>query len=104
MAKRKGYEGSAKDRAEDARGAKALGVSKKAYEGTARDRAEDRRGGGRLPVPPRRRTKSPDSFAKRPAAPVMPGPHEFSPDQERAMRQPAPMAGGGEPDADDFGI
>lgn len=40
----KRYEGSAKDRAEDKRGARKLGVSLTKYERTARDRKEDRKG------------------------------------------------------------
>jgi hypothetical protein len=42
--KRKVYEGSKEDLAEDRKGAKKLGVTMKAYEQTARDKAEDRRG------------------------------------------------------------
>jgi hypothetical protein len=38
------YEGSAKDTAEDRRGAKQLGVGLKAYERTARDKREDSKG------------------------------------------------------------
>lgn len=71
------YEGSAEDEAEDARGAKALGVSKKAYESTARDRREDKTGG--------RKHKA----KKRPPGPkpaAMPGPNEFDAGQEQAMR------------------
>jgi hypothetical protein len=42
--KRKRYEESKEDIAEDKRGAKKLGLSLKQYERTSRDRAEDRRG------------------------------------------------------------
>jgi hypothetical protein len=42
--KRKRYEESKQDIAEDKRGAKKLGLSMKQYERTPRDRAEDRRG------------------------------------------------------------
>ena len=38
------YEGSAKDVAQDRKGAKQLGVSLKAYERTARDKREDSKG------------------------------------------------------------
>jgi len=41
---RKIYEGSAKDLAQDRKGAKQLGVGLKAYERTARDRREDKAG------------------------------------------------------------
>jgi hypothetical protein len=44
VSKRKKYEGSGQDLAEDKRGAKKLGVSLKQYERTPKDRAEDRRG------------------------------------------------------------
>lgn len=44
------YEGSAADEAEDARGAKAMGLSKKAYEKTSRDKREDRAGQNRISV------------------------------------------------------
>jgi len=46
--KRKVYEGSAADIAEDKRGAKKLGVPLKQYERSARDRAEDKRGQAKL--------------------------------------------------------
>ena len=46
--KTKPYEGSPADRAEDARGAKQLGISLKNYEKTGRDKAEDRAGQGRV--------------------------------------------------------
>jgi hypothetical protein len=46
--KRKKYEGSPADIAEDKRGAKKLGMSMKQYERSARDRAEDRRGQARM--------------------------------------------------------
>jgi hypothetical protein len=46
--KRKRYEESPADIAEDKRGAKKLGVSLKKYEQTAQDKAEDKRGQGRL--------------------------------------------------------
>ena len=42
------YEGSAEDRAEDARGAKVLGTSHAAYEKTARDKREDAAGQKRM--------------------------------------------------------
>lgn len=58
----------------------------------------------RLPVPPPRIKVKPHTRApRRPPPPVaMPGPHEFSPDQEQAMRKPspAPMV----PDTDDDGM
>lgn len=69
------YEGSAADMAEDAKGAKAMGVSPKAYEKTARDKKEDARGG-----------KHKKHKAPKKAAMPMPGPHEFSAPQEAAMR------------------
>lgn len=50
------YEGSAADEAEDARGAKALGISKGAYEKTGRDKAEDKAGEDRVKV--RRHTRA----------------------------------------------
>lgn len=53
------YEGSAEDEAEDARGAKRLGVSKAAYERTAKDRAEDAAGQSKL------RTRVKQALAKR---------------------------------------
>ena len=46
--KRKRYEESKTDIAEDKRGAKKLGVSLKAYERTAQDKAEDKRGQARM--------------------------------------------------------
>jgi hypothetical protein len=46
--KRKSYEGSKEDLAEDKKGARKLGVTMKAYEQTARDKAEDRRGQSKL--------------------------------------------------------
>jgi hypothetical protein len=46
--KRKRYEESKEDIAEDRRGAKKLGLSMKQYERTVRDKAEDRRGQQRL--------------------------------------------------------
>jgi hypothetical protein len=46
--KRKRYEGSKHDIAEDKRGARRLGLSLKAYERTARDKVEDRRGQMRM--------------------------------------------------------
>lgn len=49
MARNK-FEGSPADEAEDARGAKALGISKKAYEKTPRDKAEDAAGEERIKV------------------------------------------------------
>jgi hypothetical protein len=48
MAKRKGYEGSKADLAEDKRGAKRKGVSLKDYETSAQDKAEDKRGQAKL--------------------------------------------------------
>jgi hypothetical protein len=48
MAKRKSYEGSKADLAEDKRGAKRKGVTLKVYEKTPEDRTEDRRGQARL--------------------------------------------------------
>jgi hypothetical protein len=42
------YEGSSKDKAEDARGAKKLGVGLRAYERTARDKREDTKGQQKL--------------------------------------------------------
>lgn len=44
----KQYEGTARDRREDAKGARELGVSQKAYEKTPRDVREDRAGQARL--------------------------------------------------------
>lgn len=38
------FEGSAKDKAQDAKGARKMGISKKAYEKTPQDRAQDRAG------------------------------------------------------------
>jgi hypothetical protein len=38
------YEGSAKDKAEDRKGAKQLGVGLRAYERTPRDKREDAKG------------------------------------------------------------
>jgi hypothetical protein len=46
--KRKVYEGSKEDLAEDKKGAKKLGITQKVYEQTARDKAEDRRGQAKL--------------------------------------------------------
>jgi hypothetical protein len=46
------YEGSAADKAQDAKGMKATGMSKKAYEGSARDKAEDAAGEDRVKVKP----------------------------------------------------
>lgn len=46
--KRKRYEGSKQDIAEDRKGAKRLSMSMKQYERTAQDKAEDRRGQMRL--------------------------------------------------------
>jgi hypothetical protein len=48
MAKRKSYEGSKEDLAEDKRGAKRKGVSLKDYETSAQDKAEDKRGQAKL--------------------------------------------------------
>jgi hypothetical protein len=48
VSKRKSYEGSKEDLAEDRRGAKKLNVTVKAYEQTARDKVEDRRGQAKL--------------------------------------------------------
>ena len=48
MVKRKRYEGSREDVAEDVRGAKRRGISLRQYERTAQDKAEDRRGQVRL--------------------------------------------------------
>jgi hypothetical protein len=42
------YEGSKQDIAEDKRGAKRLGMSLKRYERTAQDKVEDRRGQAKL--------------------------------------------------------
>jgi hypothetical protein len=105
MARR--YENSPEDEAEDAAGAKALGVSRKAYEKTPRDKAEDAAGENRISVKPHHR--KPPSFKPKaaPASP-MPGPFDFSADQEKAMRggqraannpQPAPPS-----DDDDMGM
>ncbi len=78
---RRGYEGSPADEAEDARGAKALGVSKKAYEGTARDKREDRVGSKR------HKAKKRSPPVERPhARGIMPGPNEFDAGQEQSMR------------------
>ena len=46
--KRKSYEGSPADIAEDKRGAKKLGMTAKQYERSARDKAEDKRGQAKL--------------------------------------------------------
>ena len=46
--RRRRYEESKEDIAEDKRGARKLGLSLKQYERTARDRAEDRRGQMRM--------------------------------------------------------
>ena len=46
--KRKSYEGSTADIAEDKRGAKKTGVSLKQYERSARDKAEDKAGQAKL--------------------------------------------------------
>jgi hypothetical protein len=46
--KRRRYEGSKQDIAEDKRGAKKLGMSLKQYEQTVQDKAEDRRGQARM--------------------------------------------------------
>lgn len=83
------YEGSAEDEAEDARGAKATGMSRKAYEGSARDRREDRAGS--------KRHKKHQLPTRRPTPP-MPGPNEFDASQEQSMRagarqSRAPMPG-----------
>ena len=74
------YEGSAEDEAEDARGAKAMGVSKGAYERTPRDKREDAAGEHRA------KRKTPPRRAKVPPAPPfglaqMPG-EANEPDQE----------------------
>jgi hypothetical protein len=44
MKKRRRYEGSKEDIAEDKRGARKLGMSLRQYERTAKDKTEDRRG------------------------------------------------------------
>jgi hypothetical protein len=46
--KRKQYEESPEDVAEDKRGAKKLGVPLREYEQTAKDKAEDKRGQARM--------------------------------------------------------
>ena len=46
--KRRRYEGSKQDIAEDKRGARRMGLSLKQYERTARDKEEDRRGQARF--------------------------------------------------------
>jgi hypothetical protein len=46
--KRRRYEGSKQDIAEDKRGAAKRGMSLRQYERTAKDKAEDRRGQARL--------------------------------------------------------
>jgi hypothetical protein len=48
MKKRKRYEGSKEDVAEDKRGAKKRGMSLDEYERTAQDKAEDKRGQAKL--------------------------------------------------------
>jgi hypothetical protein len=48
VTKRKAYEGSAEDLAEDKRGAKRKGVTLRVYEKTTQDKAEDRKGQARL--------------------------------------------------------
>lgn len=97
------YEGSAKDRAEDARGAKATGKSLKAYESSARDRAEDAAGERAIKVKPHvRRPPAPRGSA--PAAPQV-GPNVFDAGQEQAMRQGQRQANMAPPDNDgDEGI
>lgn len=95
MAKRR-HEGSSKDEAEDASGAKALGLSKKAYEGTARDKREDAAG--------ERRSKKKTKPRPRPA-PITVGPNEFDADGEQAMRRDSAASrqtlGGLKPGMDD---
>jgi hypothetical protein len=108
------HEGSARDVAEDKRNAKRAGMSVKDYEKTAEDRAEDaagekpmrkHKGKGKVAVKPHFRGPRGSLPPKTPA----PGPNEFSPDQEQAMRagaanarmSPMPagsMGGGGPPD------
>lgn len=51
------YEGTARDRREDAKGAREMGLSQAAYEKTARDRREDRAGQQRLQQQPSRKGK-----------------------------------------------
>ena len=46
--RKRSYEGSPADIAEDKRGAKRLGMSLKRYERSAQDKAEDRRGQARM--------------------------------------------------------
>lgn len=46
--RRRIYEGSKEDIAEDKRGARKLGLSLKQYERTPKDKAEDRRGQARM--------------------------------------------------------
>jgi hypothetical protein len=46
--KRKSYEGSKEDLAEDKRGAKRKGMSLKDYETSAQDKAEDKRGQAKM--------------------------------------------------------
>lgn len=55
----KHHEGSAKDKREDARGAKSLGVSKSEYENTARDKREDRAGEHGKKKPPQHKHRAP---------------------------------------------
>lgn len=54
MARRAAYEGSKKDRVQDVRGAKKLGVSLKGYERSSRDKAEDRAGQSNMGLPNQR--------------------------------------------------
>lgn len=67
------YEGSPADKAQDARGMKATGMSAKQYQGSARDKREDAAG-------ERQMSKS------RP----MPGKHTFNAAEEKAMRHASP--------------
>jgi hypothetical protein len=108
MARR--YEGSAEDRAEDARGARKLGMSKKAYESSPQDRAQDAAGEKRFGVKAHTRKAPGPRAPKAPPPPPMPGQYDFSADEEKQMRAgmraknnppPAP-APGNDGDADDF--
>jgi len=51
---RKAFDGSPKDKRQDLKGAKKLGVSLKAYESTSRDKAEDRAGQSNMGRPNQR--------------------------------------------------
>lgn len=88
------YEGSAADNRQDAKEAKAAGMSKAAFEKSGRDKADDAAGQRRIDVKSHHR-KPPERHHHHPAP--TPGPHEFNADQERGMRQQARQARGAMP-------